>query len=36
MTDHVSQSLVTADWLKDNLENPKVRVFEVSVDPGCR
>lgn len=34
MTDHVSQSLVTADWLKDNLENPKVRVFEVSVDPG--
>ena len=26
--------LVTADWLKDNLKNPNVRVFEVSVDPG--
>jgi thiosulfate/3-mercaptopyruvate sulfurtransferase len=26
--------LVTADWLQDNLENPNVRVFEVSVDPG--
>ncbi len=26
--------LVTADWLKDNLSNPKVRVIEVSVDPG--
>jgi thiosulfate/3-mercaptopyruvate sulfurtransferase len=26
--------LVDADWLSKNLENPKVRVFEVSVDPG--
>jgi len=25
--------LVTADWLKDNLNNPKIRIFEVSVDP---
>jgi thiosulfate/3-mercaptopyruvate sulfurtransferase len=23
-----------AEWLSKNLENPKVRVFEVSVDPG--
>ncbi|MFC3693470.1 sulfurtransferase [Chenggangzhangella methanolivorans] len=26
--------LVTADWVADNLKNPKVKVFEVSVDPG--
>jgi thiosulfate/3-mercaptopyruvate sulfurtransferase len=26
--------LVTADWLAENLSNPKVRVFEVSVDTG--
>jgi thiosulfate/3-mercaptopyruvate sulfurtransferase len=26
--------LVSADWLQQNLNNPKVRVFEVSVDPG--
>jgi thiosulfate/3-mercaptopyruvate sulfurtransferase len=26
--------LVTADWLQQNLNNPNVRVFEVSVDPG--
>ncbi|MDX2163695.1 MAG: sulfurtransferase [bacterium] len=26
--------LVTADWLEDNLENPAVRVIEVSVVPG--
>lgn len=26
--------LVEAEWLSKNLENPKVRVFEVSVDPG--
>ncbi len=26
--------LVTADWLQRNLDNPKVRVVEVSVDPG--
>ncbi|ODT84041.1 MAG: thiosulfate sulfurtransferase [Pelagibacterium sp. SCN 64-44] len=25
--------LVTADWTAANLENPKVRIFEVSVDP---
>jgi thiosulfate/3-mercaptopyruvate sulfurtransferase len=25
---------VTADWVADNLKNPKVKVFEVSVDPG--
>ena len=29
-----SDALVTADWLKENLDNPKVRVFEVSVDTG--
>lgn len=26
--------LVTADWLAKNLDNPKVRVIEVSVEPG--
>lgn len=26
--------LVTADWLQQNLKDPNVRVFEVSVDPG--
>jgi thiosulfate/3-mercaptopyruvate sulfurtransferase len=26
--------LVTADWVKDHLSDPKVRIFEVSVDPG--
>jgi thiosulfate/3-mercaptopyruvate sulfurtransferase len=26
--------LVDAEWLAKNLENPKIRVFEVSVDPG--
>ncbi|MCW5680425.1 MAG: sulfurtransferase [Xanthobacteraceae bacterium] len=26
--------LVTADWLVKNLDNPKIRVFEVSVDTG--
>lgn len=31
---HPSGPLVTADWLLANLENPDVRVFEVSVDPG--
>ncbi len=29
-----SDALVTADWVQDNLDNPKVRVFEVSVDTG--
>ncbi|WP_241547981.1 rhodanese-like domain-containing protein [Leptospira stimsonii] len=26
--------LVTTEWLSQNLENPKVRIIEVSVDPG--
>ncbi len=26
--------LVTADWLEENLDNPQVRVIEVSVNPG--
>lgn len=26
--------LVTAEWVEQNLENPKVRIFEVSVDAG--
>ena len=34
MASNTSHSLVTADWLKDNLDSPNVRVFEVSVDPG--
>jgi thiosulfate/3-mercaptopyruvate sulfurtransferase len=29
-----SDALVNADWLQKNLDNPKVRVFEVSVDTG--
>ncbi|MGQ4272792.1 sulfurtransferase [Terrihabitans sp. B22-R8] len=29
-----ADALVDADWLQKNLDNPKVRVFEVSVDPG--
>jgi thiosulfate/3-mercaptopyruvate sulfurtransferase len=29
-----ADSLVTADWLQKNIDNPKVRVFEVSVDAG--
>ncbi|MGJ4858475.1 sulfurtransferase [Labrys sp. KB_33_2] len=33
MTTPASTSLVTADWLLENLDNPKVRIFEVSVDP---
>ena len=34
MTHAATDSLVTADWLKDHLDDPKVRVFEVSVDTG--
>lgn len=34
MTKPATDSLVTADWLKEHLDDPKVRVFEVSVDPG--
>ncbi len=30
----VDGPLVTADWLSENLSDPNVRVFEVSVDPG--
>jgi thiosulfate/3-mercaptopyruvate sulfurtransferase len=26
--------LVTADWVRDHLDDPAVRIFEVSVDPG--
>jgi thiosulfate/3-mercaptopyruvate sulfurtransferase len=33
MTTTPSSPLVTADWVKDNLSNPKVRIFEVSVNP---
>lgn len=29
-----SEVLVTADWLEQNLDNPQVRVIEVSVNPG--
>jgi thiosulfate/3-mercaptopyruvate sulfurtransferase len=29
-----SDALVTADWVQDNLTNPKVKIFEVSVDTG--
>src|SRR5690606_1460632 len=29
-----SDALVTAEWLQENLSNPDVRVFEVSVDTG--
>lgn len=32
--DTASTALVSADWLEQNLENPAVRVIEVSVDPG--
>jgi thiosulfate/3-mercaptopyruvate sulfurtransferase len=33
MSADTANPLVTADWAKDNLDNPKVRFFEVSVDP---
>lgn len=33
MSQTAKSPLVTADWVKDNLDNPKVRIFEVSVDP---
>lgn len=29
-----AEPLVTAKWVEENLQNPKVRVFEVSVDTG--
>lgn len=34
MSEAKASSLVTADWVKDHLKDPKVRIFEVSVDPG--
>jgi thiosulfate/3-mercaptopyruvate sulfurtransferase len=34
MTKAATEALVTVDWLKDRLDDPKVRIFEVSVDPG--
>jgi thiosulfate/3-mercaptopyruvate sulfurtransferase len=33
MSNTDASPLVTADWVKNNLNNPKVRIFEVSVDP---
>ncbi len=32
--EEVASVLVTADWLEENLDNPQVRVIEVSVNPG--
>ncbi|MDX2137740.1 MAG: sulfurtransferase [Chloroflexota bacterium] len=32
--DTAPEVLVTADWLEENLENPNVRIIEVSVNPG--
>jgi thiosulfate/3-mercaptopyruvate sulfurtransferase len=34
MSNATDTPLVTADWVKDHLSDPKVRIFEVSVDPG--
>ncbi len=34
MSNNDKSPLVTADWVQANLGNPKVRIFEVSVDPG--
>lgn len=34
MSEAKANPLVTADWVKDHLKDPKVRIFEVSVDPG--
>ena len=31
---HASDFLVSTDWLEKNLNDPKVRIIEVSVDPG--
>jgi thiosulfate/3-mercaptopyruvate sulfurtransferase len=31
---NASDALVSAEWVQENLQNPKVRVFEVSVDTG--
>jgi thiosulfate/3-mercaptopyruvate sulfurtransferase len=32
--DTAPEVLVTADWLEENLDNPNVRIIEVSVNPG--
>jgi thiosulfate/3-mercaptopyruvate sulfurtransferase len=32
--DPAKQALVTHEWVQKNLDNPKVRIVEVSVDPG--
>jgi thiosulfate/3-mercaptopyruvate sulfurtransferase len=32
--DVAPEALVTADWVEENLENPNVRIIEVSVNPG--
>jgi thiosulfate/3-mercaptopyruvate sulfurtransferase len=34
MADIPAGPLVTADWVAANLDNPNLRIFEVSVDPG--
>ncbi|HTN98270.1 MAG TPA: sulfurtransferase [Nordella sp.] len=34
MTKAATDSLVTVEWLNDHLDDPQVRIFEVSVDPG--
>lgn len=34
MTKAATDSLITVDWLKEHLDDPKVRLFEVSVDTG--
>jgi thiosulfate/3-mercaptopyruvate sulfurtransferase len=34
MSKAAASPLATADWVKDHLDDPKVRIFEVSVDPG--
>lgn len=31
---YAAEPLVTAEWVQENFENPKVRIFEVSVDTG--
>ncbi len=33
-TEDVKGPLVTGDWLEKNLDNPKVKIVEVSVEPG--
>lgn len=30
----IDKAVVSADWLQKNLSNPKIRIVEVSVDPG--